>query len=138
MYTKIFTVFLLFLSIGLSAQISINTDDSNPDASAILDVKSTSLGVLVPRMTTAQRNLISSPATGLLVFDTTTGSFWFYNGSWIDLSSSLSDADNDTKVQVEESGDEDKIRFDMGGTEYFTMSAGRLEVLNTGSSVFIG
>jgi hypothetical protein len=138
MYTKIFTVFLLFLSIGLSAQISINTDDSNPDASAILDVKSTSLGVLVPRMTTTQRNLISSPATGLLVFDTTTGSFWFYNGSWIDLSSSLSDADNDTKIQVEESGDEDKIRFDMAGTEHFTMSAGRLEVLNTGSSVFIG
>jgi hypothetical protein len=50
----------------------------------------------------------------------------------------VADADNDTKVQVEESGDEDKIRFDMGGTEYFTMSAGRLEVLNTGSSVFIG
>ncbi|MDF1868548.1 MAG: tail fiber domain-containing protein, partial [Saprospiraceae bacterium] len=50
----------------------------------------------------------------------------------------VADADNDTKIQVEESGDEDKIRFDMAGTEYFRMSAGRLEVLNTGNSVFIG
>ncbi|HMQ77273.1 MAG TPA: tail fiber domain-containing protein [Flavobacteriales bacterium] len=51
---------------------------------------------------------------------------------------SLADADNDTKVQVEESPDEDIIRFDVAGTERFRMRAGRLEVVNTGGSVFVG
>jgi len=54
------------------------------------------------------------------------------------VAKSLTDADNDTKIQVEESADEDIIRFDMAGTEHFTMSRGRLAVLNTGYSVFIG
>jgi hypothetical protein len=48
------------------------------------------------------------------------------------------DADADTKIQVEESADEDIIRFDMGGTEYFTMVNGRINVLNTGNSVYLG
>ena len=50
----------------------------------------------------------------------------------------LADADSDTRIQVEESTDEDIIRFDMEGTEFFRMDNGRLEVLNTGMSVFIG
>ncbi len=42
--------------------------------------------MLVPRLTTAQRTAVSSPATGLLVFDSTPGSFWFYNGTaWTEL-----------------------------------------------------
>ncbi|MBK9273946.1 MAG: tail fiber domain-containing protein [Flavobacteriales bacterium] len=55
-----------------------------------------------------------------------------------DKALSLADADNDTKVQVEESPDEDIIRFDVAGTERFRMRAGRLEVANTGGSVFMG
>lgn len=51
---------------------------------------------------------------------------------------SINDIDNDTKIQVEKSIDEDIIRFDISGTEYFTMKDGKLEVLNTGNSVFIG
>ena len=66
---------------SLSAQVSINNDGTNPDGSAMLDVQSTDKGMLVPRMTTAQRNAITSPATGLMVFNTDTGSFWFYNGN---------------------------------------------------------
>ena len=50
----------------------------------------------------------------------------------------IQDADSDTKIMVEESADEDKIRFDIGGTEYFVMDTARLEFLNSGSSVFIG
>ncbi|MFT5860905.1 MAG: hypothetical protein ACI865_003021, partial [Flavobacteriaceae bacterium] len=50
----------------------------------------------------------------------------------------FSDTDNDTKMQLEESFDEDIIRFDLGGVEYFTMDSGRLEVFNTGNSVFLG
>ncbi|MEX0811785.1 MAG: DUF1566 domain-containing protein [Chitinophagales bacterium] len=55
-----------------------------------------------------------------------------------DTLSIISDADNDTKIQVEESADEDIIRFDMAGTEFFRMDNGRLEVSNTGRSVFMG
>ena len=51
---------------------------------------------------------------------------------------SLSDADGDTKIYVEKNPNDDVIRFDMAGTEFFKMDSGRLEVLNTGHSVFIG
>ena len=71
-------------TLGLSAQVSVSSTGTNPDASAMLDVQSTDKGMLVPRMTTAQRTAISNPATGLLVFDTDTGSFMFYSGTaWL-------------------------------------------------------
>ncbi|MDF1867314.1 MAG: hypothetical protein P1U70_20940, partial [Saprospiraceae bacterium] len=140
MKNLIFSLLAISLfSIKSQAQIAINEDNSQPDVSAILDVKSSTKGVLIPRMTSTDRGNITSPATGLLVYDTTTKSFWFYSGSWKELNSgSITDADVDTKIQVEETSDEDKIRFDIAGTEHFKMSAGRLEVLNTGFSVFIG
>ncbi len=76
---------LFFIDV-LAAQVSVNQDSSAPDPSAMLDVKSSDKGMLVPRMTTAQRTAISSPATGLLVFDTDTESFWYRDsGSWVRL-----------------------------------------------------
>ena len=67
---------------------SLNEDGTAPDDSAIFDVQSTSKGILIPRMATAQRSAIATPATGLLVFDTDTSGFWFYDGTaWADLSS---------------------------------------------------
>jgi hypothetical protein len=50
-------------------------------ASAILDLTSTTKGFRAPSMTTTQRNAISSPATGLLIYNTTTAAYEFYNGS---------------------------------------------------------
>ncbi len=93
MKTKILTTLLVLLSLGLFAQVSINTDGSSPDESAMLDVKSTTKGMLIPRMDSTQRVAITSPATGLLVYQTDgTGGFWFYNGSaWADLSAADSD-----------------------------------------------
>ena len=127
------------------AQVSITTDGSNPDPDAMLDVKSTYKGILIPRMTTAQRTTINggSPVTGLLVFDNTTSSFWYYGGTvWEELISDgvdkIVDADDDTKIQVEESADEDYIRFDIAGTERLVMQGACLEVMNSGNSVFIG
>jgi hypothetical protein len=67
------------------AQIGINNE--NPDASAALDITSTTGGLLVPRMTETQRDAISSPATGLMIYqiDGTVG-FYYYNGSsWAEV-----------------------------------------------------
>lgn len=81
--------FLIFLNNTSAQSIAINTDGSTADASAILDVKSTGKGMLIPRLTTVQRTAIASPATGLLVFDTDTNAFWFYNGTaWTKLEAS--------------------------------------------------
>ena len=73
-----------------NGSVGINTDGSSADASALLDVKSTTQGVLVPRMSAQQRGLIGSPATGLLVYQTDgTAGFYFYNGTaWTALSGS--------------------------------------------------
>lgn len=72
---------------ALSQNVAINNDGSVASSSAALDIKSTDKGLLIPRMTTAQRNAISAPATGLMVFDNSTGSFWFYTGTtWSQLS----------------------------------------------------
>ena len=78
MKTGIF-LFLVLLTIGLQAQVAVNTDGSNPDNSAMLDIKSTSRGVLVPRMSQSQRNAIASPATGLMVFQTDNLPGFYYN-----------------------------------------------------------
>ncbi|MCD4793265.1 MAG: tail fiber domain-containing protein [Bacteroidales bacterium] len=91
-YTKILLIGL-FLWVGVycsRAQNNITVTDNashNADASAMLDVYSITKGMLVPRMTTTQMVTISNPATGLLIFNTSINSFWFFNGSiWVDLS----------------------------------------------------
>jgi trimeric autotransporter adhesin len=84
---------LLVITIKVSSQVAINTDGSAPANSAILDVKSTTKGFLSPRMTSAQRLAIASPAAGLLVFDNTTASYWYFNGgAWNNLAPSANAA----------------------------------------------
>ena len=81
--TKKVSIIVLLLSISIitNAQISVNTSGETANASAMLDVSSTDKGMLIPRMTTAQRTAIANPADGLLVFDTNTDSFWYYNST---------------------------------------------------------
>ena len=138
--TSTFLIFNFLFFIQSSAQISINSDGTTPDASAMLDITSTDKGILIPRMDSTSRKNISNPAIGLMVYDSTTNSFWYYaNSDWNNMSNVLlTDTDGDTKIQVEESSDEDIIRFDLGGTEFMRLDNGRIEVLNTGKSVFIG
>lgn len=141
------TLIILSISISISygQSVGINSDNSAPDGSAILDVKSTTKGILVPRMTSAQRQIITTPASGLLVFDTTTGSFWFYNNaSWTNLVSSgsggtnISDVDNDTKVEVELTPDDDAIRFTTSGVDMAKMDGTTLHIGTPEQSIYIG
>ncbi|TVR38406.1 MAG: hypothetical protein EA392_09920 [Cryomorphaceae bacterium] len=119
------TIALLLLSIsfalataGAFAQnIGINETGANPHGSAILDVSSTSKGILVPRMTTAQRIAITGPANGLLVYDGNTSSFWFYDASdWVELVSGTVDGNT-----LDEA-------YNQGGA-----GAGRIITANSGS-----
>ncbi|MDX1476877.1 MAG: tail fiber domain-containing protein [Saprospiraceae bacterium] len=138
------TILLLtFLGIhSLIAQgISIGSG-SPPDSSALLDMQSDSLGLLVPRMTSAQRINIASPATGLLVYDTDLAGFHYYTGTgWLNLQSALvlADSDGDTRVEVEQTPDDDQIHFIANGQEQLVVrDNAQIEVLNSGSSVFLG
>lgn len=54
---------------------------SSADPSATLELKSTIRGLLLPRMTTAQRDLITSPKAGLVIYNSTTNVVDFYNGT---------------------------------------------------------
>jgi len=67
------------LLIDTSGNVGIGT--ATPNASALLDVQSTTKGVRMPNMTTAEKNAISSPAAGLMVFDTTLAKLCVYTGA---------------------------------------------------------
>ena len=69
-HTAVFMIGILFLAFSAHGQVAVNTDGSSPDASAMLDVKSTVKGFLVPRMSTSNRSAIAAPAEGLMVYDT--------------------------------------------------------------------
>jgi len=72
---------------SVNAQVAVTTDGSSADASAMLDVKSSDKGMLVPRMTAAERDAIVSPATGLLVYVTDDNNFYFFTGAaWTQFS----------------------------------------------------
>src|SRR5689334_23000263 len=70
-----------------SQSLAVNTDGSAANNSAILDIKTTTKGMLIPRMDSLQKASIPSPATGLLVYQTNKDSgFYYYDGSaWLQL-----------------------------------------------------
>ena len=75
----------VLLTASTYAQVGIGT--TTPDASSALDITSTTKGLLIPRMTAAQRDAISSPAIGLMIYQTDgTVGFYYYNGSsWAEV-----------------------------------------------------
>jgi hypothetical protein len=78
-FRTFFIITALLTTYLLEAQVSVSSDGSEPDSSAMLDVKSTSKGVLIPRMTTAQRDAITNPAESLIIFNTTTQCYEGYS-----------------------------------------------------------
>jgi hypothetical protein len=70
-----------------AGKVGIGT--SSPAATALLDLTSTTLGLLPPRMTSTQRDAISSPATGLTIYNTSTNELEDYNGGWVAVGSGI-------------------------------------------------
>ncbi|NPA43053.1 MAG: hypothetical protein GXO27_03375 [Chlorobi bacterium] len=86
MKTKIFINAIVWLLVALPVrgQVAINSTGADPDASAMLDVQATDKGVLIPRLTTADRLNISNPAVGLMVYDADLNAFTYYDGNtWV-------------------------------------------------------
>ena len=108
---------------GLYAQgISINEDGTDPEETAILDVSASDKGFLAPRMTTSQRSNITSPADGLIVYDTDESEYFQYDGSsWVEFEVTTSGT---------VSGDEPSSPNI--GEKYYDETGGELHIYTTG------
>ncbi|MCX6265787.1 MAG: DUF1566 domain-containing protein [Bacteroidetes bacterium] len=81
---------LIVPSFCMFAQVGINSSNTAPDNSAMLDVQSLNKGILIPRMTSASRTAIAGPVAGLMVYQTDgLSGFYYYNGSvWVRIGDS--------------------------------------------------
>lgn len=91
--------FILISGYYSFSQVGIGT--TNPNATSMLDISSTTRGMLTPRMTTIERNAITSPAHGLLVFDTDENGFYYYNSTaWVPISSNTGALEQRTNFKL--------------------------------------
>ena len=116
---------IILFALNTNAQsVAINNDGSTADPSAILDLKSTNQGVLVPRLTQTQRTAIATPATGLMVYQTdATAGFYFYNGTaWTSLNGANgTNGTNGANGQgVPTGGTANQVLAKVDGTDYTT------------------
>ena len=77
---SLISVLSILFAFSIQAQVGIGTE--TPNTSSLLDLSSTSKGLLVPRMTEAQRNAISNPPVGLLVYQTNGQAFYYKDHFW--------------------------------------------------------
>lgn len=133
---------LLFISVLIIAhartQIAINNTGNVAAGSSILDISSTNKGLLIPRVTSAQRNAIANPETGLLVFDMDRTTLFMYDGvQWRPLSFS-----SEKKLPLIERTpvtNDKNVRFGQDvaiSGEYAIVGAPEEDSLNFGSSGF--
>lgn len=87
MYKNYNFLFFLFYTLAFYGQVGIGT--ISPDPSAMLEIKADDKGILLPKLTAAQKTAIVSPATGLIIYQTDgAAGFWYYNGSaWVSINS---------------------------------------------------
>ena len=123
--------------------VGINTAGNPADNSAMLDVSSTNLGILIPRMTTAQMNAISSPATGLIIYNTDCNNLNYNAGTpgspnWVTINSTVGTPGNITgsaSVCANQTGVTYSIAAVSGATSYnWTVPSGATITAGTGTS----
>jgi len=84
MLKQYFLIVLLVFNSLVYSQVGISSDNVEPDSSAMLDIQSTDSGLLIPRMTTDQRDAIESPANALMIYNTDDNKFYYYDGTkWV-------------------------------------------------------
>jgi len=97
-FKLVLCIVLLILAIGnqkiFGQGVGISEVSIVPDGTSILELRSTLRGFLAPRMTTAARLAIASPAQGLLVYDTSAKSFWYYDNGWKSIAAEALGASN--------------------------------------------
>ncbi|MCB8998993.1 MAG: hypothetical protein H6540_02845 [Bacteroidales bacterium] len=82
----LFSIVFIVGFFAANAQVAINSDGSAANPSSMLDVSSTTKGLLPPRMSSAQRTAIPTPANGLIVYDTDSASYYIRNSTgWCQL-----------------------------------------------------
>lgn len=133
-------VLLLLLTLCIACithaqNIGIGT--TTPAASAKLDIVASDKGILIPRMTTAQRTAITNPASALLVYDTDTQGFWYYDGgAWQNLTNGSTgwllqgNAGTDTATHSIGTTDNQPLSFKINNT--------RSGLLGTNGNIFLG
>ncbi|OFY29766.1 MAG: hypothetical protein A2X01_14805 [Bacteroidetes bacterium GWF2_35_48] len=142
---------MLLPTVAFTQGAAINTDGAEADLSAILDVKSTTMGLLIPRMLQSERNAIASPAASLLIYQTDGIPGYYYNAgtpaspSWVQLFSVASGWSLTGNAGIVEGtnfiGTTDSKYFTIrtSNTEKVRITTkGQIETYNTGNSVFIG
>lgn len=129
---KIIFIITLFLNTIAYSQVGIGTQ--TPSNKSILDLTATDKGFLLPRMTSTERNNINpnnGTDKGMQVFDTTTNTIWFWNGSiWTDTGAGdkTNDAfvNNTTNTKVELGTNSDGTTVRTAGTEFVIKDDGRV------------
>ncbi|MEM6398384.1 MAG: right-handed parallel beta-helix repeat-containing protein [Bacteroidota bacterium] len=110
---------LLLASNQLFAQISINSENTDPDPSAMLDVQSTTSGFLTPRMTQAQRDAIADPATSLLIYQTDNDPGYYYNNGTPDTPDWVRIGNGERQITCD-------LRIPLDSVAHFDTHSGRL------------
>ncbi len=92
----LFIIILAALQKTPAQNVGINATGTIPDASAMLDISSTSKGLLIPRMTLAEKNAIALPVTGLMIYQTDApAGFCYFDGTnWNAMSTAAPGAIN--------------------------------------------
>jgi hypothetical protein len=134
------TIVACLATAGIQAQVLISDDDTQTaDGSSALEVRSTEAGILIPRMSAAERDAIASPARGLMVFVGDDSQFYYYDGAvWQPLGGT--GADDDWVI----SGN--TIYREVSGHTLVTIDPdvpvmeihGHISQTGTGQSVFLG
>lgn len=137
--------FAFITSTVIGQSVGINNDSSLPNEFSMLDINSNEKGLLIPRMSSSERNTLSTmlgnTETAMMVYDTEEGQFYFWKeGAFhrIDLSTRIVDIDQDTEIRVEETPDDDIIRFYTEGNETWRIRDDRLESVNEHGNLAVG
>lgn len=110
----------LFLNCSLLALSQVGIGTKNLNSASILDLTSTTKGLLTPRMTTVQRDAIASPATGLLIYNLDEATFNTFNGTvWKDFTTgyqSITQLDNSITTSTTDEVSSGMILYPPAGT----------------------